>query len=76
LAVFEQGGLAGLVPRQRGPKRAHKLTAEVMDFIGEKLQEKPSLRPTELARLIREHFGTTVHLRSIERRLRRHQKKR
>jgi len=76
LAAFEQGGLAGLVPRQRGPKRAHKLTAEVMDFIGEKLQEEPSLRPAELARLIREHFGTTVHPRSIERRLRRHQKKR
>jgi transposase len=76
LAAFEQGGLAGLVPRQRGPKRAHKLTDEVMAFIGEKRQEEASLRPAELARLIQERFGTTVHPRSIERRLRRHQKKR
>lgn len=76
LSAFEQHGLVGLVPHKRGPRQAHKLTAEVMAFIGEKRQEKPSLRPAELARLIREHFGTTVHPRSIERRLRRHQKKR
>jgi len=75
-SAFEQDGLAGLVPHKRGPRQAHKLTGEVMAFIGEKLQEEPSLRSAELARLIREHFGTTVHPRSIERRLRRHQKKR
>jgi transposase len=75
-SAFEQDGLAGLVPRQRGPKQAHKLTDEVMAFIGEKLQEEPSVRLAELVGLIREHFGTTVHPRSIERRLRRHQKKR
>jgi transposase len=76
LSAFEHGGLAGLVPHKRGPNRAYKLTDEVMAFIAEKRQEEPSLRPPELARLIREHFGTTVHPRSIERRLRRHQKKR
>ncbi len=75
-AAFEQDGLVGLIPRQRGPRQAHKLTDEVMAFLGEKRQEDPSLRSAELARLIREHFGTTVHPRSIERRLRRHQKKR
>ena len=32
-AAFEQDGLAGLVPRQRGPKQAHKLTDEVLAFI-------------------------------------------
>ena len=76
LSAFEQGGLAGLIPRKRGPKQAHKLTDEVMAFIAEKRQEEPSVQPAELVRLIREHFGTTVHPRSIERRLRRHQKKR
>lgn len=76
LSAFEQNGLVGLVPHKRGPKQAHKLTDEVMAFIVVKRQEEPSVRPTELARLIREHFGTTVHPRSIERRLRRHQKKR
>jgi len=76
LSAFEQGGLAGLIPRKRGPKQAHKLTDEVMAFIAEKRQEEPSVQPAELVRLIREQFGTTVHPRSIERRLRRHQKKR
>jgi transposase len=75
-SAFEHDGLAGLVPRKRGPRQAHKLTDEVMAFIVEKRQEEPSLRPAELVRLIRERFGTTVHPRSIERRLRRHQKKR
>jgi len=68
LCAFEQKGLVGLVPHKRGPKQAHKLTDE-------KRQEEPLLRPAELVRLVREQFGTTVHPRSIERRLRRHQKK-
>ena len=75
-SAFEQDGLAGLVPRKRGPKQAHKLTAEVMQFLAEVRAQEPSIRPPELARLIRERFGTTVHPRSIERSLRRHQKKR
>jgi transposase len=75
-SAFERQGLVGLVPHKRGPKQAHKLTEEVMAFITERRQEEPSVRPAELVRLIREHFGTTVHPRSIERRLRHHQKKR
>jgi transposase len=76
LSAFEQNGLFGLVPHKRGPKQAHKLTDEVMAFLAVKRQEEPSARPVELARLIQEHFDMTVHPRSIERRLRRHQKKR
>jgi transposase len=75
-SAFEQDGLAGLVPHKRGPKQGHKLTEEVMQFIAEVRAQEPSIRPPELARLIRERFGTTVHPRSIERSLRRHQKKR
>src|SRR5271169_2640937 len=69
LSAFEQDGLAGLVPHKRGPKQAHKLTDDVMAFIVDQRQKEPSVRPAELSRLIREHFGTTVHPRSIERRL-------
>jgi transposase len=76
LSALEQHGLGGLVPHKRGPKQAHKLTDDVMAFIVEQRQKEPSVRPAELARLIREHFGTAVHPRSIERRLRRHPKKR
>src|SRR3954452_2447726 len=74
--VFEQDGLAGLVPHKRGPKQAHKLTEEVLTFIRETRQKDLTVGPGELAQLIRQRFGTTVHPRSIERALRRHQKKR
>jgi hypothetical protein len=30
--TFEQGGLSGFLPHQRGPKSGHKLTARVMQF--------------------------------------------
>ena len=75
-SAFEQDGLAGLVPHKRGPKRAHKLTEEVLTFIVETRQQDRSVRPGDMARLIHHRFGTTVHPRSIERALLRHQKKR
>jgi transposase len=75
LFAFEQDGLAGLVPRKRGPKQAHKLTEEVLAFIGEVHQKEPSVRLPDLVKLIRERFGIQVHPRSIERSLLRHQKK-
>jgi transposase len=75
LSAFEQGGLAGLVPHKRGPKQAHKLTREVLTFIGEMRQKEPSVRLPDLVKLIQERFGIRVHPRSIERSLLRHQKK-
>ena len=47
LSAFEQDGLAGLVPHKRGPKQAHKLTEEVLTFIGEMRQKEPSVRIAE-----------------------------
>jgi transposase len=75
LSAFEQDGLAGLVPHKRGPKQAHKLTQEVLTFIGEMRQKEPSVRLPDLVKLIQERFGIRVHPRSIERSLLRHQKK-
>lgn len=76
LSAFEQDGLVGLVPHKRGPKQAHKLTEEVLTFIGEVRQKEPSVRLAELVKLIQERFGRKVHPRSIERSLLRRQKKR
>jgi transposase len=75
-SAFEQNGLAGLVPLKRGPKQAHKLTEEILTFIGEVRQKEPSIRLPDLVKRIQERFGTKVHPRSIERSLLRHQKKR
>ena len=74
-AAFAQEGLAGLVPRKRGPKQAHKLTEEVLGFIRETQQQGLGVRTGDLVRLIQQRFGTTVHPRSIARALSRHQKK-
>ena len=51
LVTFEQDGLAGLVPHKRGPKQAHKLTDEVLSFIGEVRQKEPSVRLPDLVKL-------------------------
>jgi len=75
LSAFEQDGLAGLVPHKRGPKQAHKLTDEVLTFIGEQRQKEPSVRLPDLVKLVQDRFGIRVHPRSIERSLLRHQKK-
>lgn len=73
--AFAAGGLPALVPRKRGPKGSYKLTDEVMDFIMELRNGDPSLRPVELAARIGEHFGVSVHPRTIERGLRGAKKK-
>jgi len=74
-ASFQQGGLPALLPQKRGPKHAHKLTAEVLAFIRQARQEDPSVRLAALLSRIRERYGIAVHPRSIERALARSQKK-
>jgi transposase len=71
-AAFGQKGVEGLVPAKPGPRRAHKLSEEVVDF----LEKAETARPAELADLVHKHFGRTVHPRSIERALARREEKR
>lgn len=73
--VFEKSGLPGLVPQRPGPRRAHKLSDEVVDFLEQALAEDSSLRPPQLAQLVEERWSLVVHPRSIERALVRHRKK-
>lgn len=75
-ATFEERGLIGLVPGKRGPREAHKLTPEVLDFITRARVDHPGLKFADLAREVARQFGTEVHPRSIERALARGQKKR
>jgi len=71
---FQHEGLVGLVPKKRGPKGGHKLTDEVVDFVLARLAEDSSLSSDELVAQLQEHFGLTVHSRSIERALARRKK--
>ena len=75
-AVLGGAGLAALVPRKRGPRRAHKLSAQVVDFLQRERSVEASLSSAELARRVRERFGHTVHPRSVERALARRKTKR
>jgi len=68
-AALEEGGLSGLTPKKPGPRRRHKLTAEVLGFVREELAKDPSLGMRELPNRVRERFGLCVHQRTIERAL-------
>ena len=75
LDAFTRDGLVGLLPEQRGPKGAHKLTDEVMAFITERQAEDPGLHARALAVALREELHLVVHPRSIERALARKKKR-
>jgi transposase len=66
-ASFEETGIAGLVPRKRGPRGPHKLQGAVLAFIQERLVAGEPIRARELARQIEEKFHLDVHPRTIER---------
>jgi transposase len=72
--AFDRNGLHGLVSRKRGPKRAHKLTDEVLAFVDSVVAASDATRSAELAEQIHERFGLTVHPRSIDRALARRKK--
>jgi len=75
-AAIQQSGLAGLIPQKPGPRGAHKLTAQVLDFLDRQRASQPDLKYAELALLVQEQLDVTVHPRTIERVLFRRQKKR
>lgn len=66
-ADFEQAGIAGLVPKKRGPRGPHKIQSEVLTFLRARLAPGEPIRARELARLIQQEFGLDVHPRTIER---------
>ena len=64
-------GLQGLLPRRRGPRAAHKLTAEVVGYLKEQRRAEPGLAAAELAGRVRERFRIKLHPRTIEKALKR-----
>lgn len=70
-AGFRKSGLPGLLPRRRGPRRAHKCTDEILDFV-ERLGAADGKETVVEA--VRRRFGVTINPRSIERALKRRKK--
>lgn len=73
--AFQQRGLAGLLPKKRGPHGGHKVTAEIVTFLQQAQAGDASLRPVDLAQQVADRFAITVHPRSIERAIERQKKK-
>jgi len=68
-AAVDANGLAGLVPARPGPRRAHKLTGQIVAFAQQARAAAPGLRAADVAALIARQFGVSVHPRSVERAL-------
>jgi transposase len=67
--AFTEQGLAGLLPQLRGPKSRHKLSGEVVQHILTLKTADPTLTTAQCVREIQQHFGISVHRRSLERAL-------
>jgi transposase len=65
--AFQQAGLTGLLPKHRGPKDGHKLSAEIIDYVRTLRAAEPGLTTIACLHVVREKFGITVHRRSLER---------
>lgn len=72
---FKREGLAGLLPKKRGPQGGHKLTQEVLAFIEEILAMGKPMSIPALLDEVEKRFGVRVHRRSLERARRRCEKK-
>jgi transposase len=74
-SLFQQGGLAGLIPKRPGPQHAHKLSDEVLDYLQQQQALNELLRAPQFCQLVLEKFDLSVHPRSIERAFHRRLKK-
>jgi transposase len=75
-AAFDRNGLTGLLPKPRGPKGGHKLSLEVLEYVTELKAAQPGVTTMQCVQAVHDHFGATIHRRSLERALLRSKKKR
>lgn len=73
---FQRAGLPGLIRQKPGPRRAHKLTETVQDFLRQQHVSRPELSWAQLAQLANNQFHVSLHPRTIERALTGPKKKR
>lgn len=68
-ASLDEGGLAGLVPKRRGPRSRHKLHGDVLRFLEAQIVQGEPIRARQLSTSIQQKFKLKVHPRTIERAL-------
>jgi transposase len=74
-AAFTRGGIPGLLPRPRGPQRAHKCTDAILDFVEQWRAEHETAAWPGVREVVRRRFHVTIHPRSLARALARREKK-
>jgi transposase len=74
-SAFKTQGAPGLLPRRRGPKRAHKCTDEILDFVEQWPSKESAEARKTVVEAVQSRFGVTINPRSIERALARRKKK-
>jgi transposase len=67
--AFQKAGLSGLLPKHRGPKQGHKLSAEIIEYVRTLRATEPGLTTVVCIQAVQEKFGIKVHRRSLERAL-------
>jgi transposase len=72
---YQREGIAGLLPRKRGPRGGHKITEEVLDFIKGVCTVDQPMSTSAVLDEVEKRFGIRVHRRSLERALHRYEKK-
>lgn len=75
LSAFKAGGLLGLIPSRPGPRQAHKLTDDLLEFLDQQRLAQGTLSASELAALLLAQREVSVHPRSVERALARREKR-
>lgn len=68
-STLRTAGLAGLLPRRRGPKGGHKISAEVVAFVTDLKAASPETTTSQCLDAIEARFGVKMHRRSLERAL-------
>jgi transposase len=69
-ANFEEAGVAGLVPKKRGPRGPRKVQGKILAFVDKRLVPGEPIRARQMAAIIRDKFDVDVHPRTIERAIR------
>jgi transposase len=67
---FRQEGIEGLLPQKRGPKNPRKLTPQIRRYLEELVASSPDLKAAVLVQRVRRRFGVLLHVRTVEKALR------
>src|SRR5438046_10515415 len=64
-AAFQQAGLSGLLPKHRGPKEGHKLSAEVIEYVRTLRAAEPGLTTVACVVAVQAKLAITIDRRRL-----------